>query len=228
MNQSIIAFSDYASGTAAIGSAATDGMTIYDQSTNALFTYNGSAWLNSTPGLMPVYPGTVTAAGGSATVAANGVLTITSAATSVALDGVFTSVYNNYRIIIDADVSSTGGNMSMGLRASGATNSAASYDKSHMYSTNGGTPAGAGSSGGTSWGNFGTTISLRHKHILELQNPAVAKNTTGFMNLDIGFASTVEVGTAALAHRVASAFDGIIFNIGTNGITGTIRIYGYN
>ena len=89
----------------------TDGQYSYLQDTNTTEYWNGSAWVSAgaTPGLVHIYTTTF------------------SAVASVSLDNVFTSDYDNYKVIIN--ITSTGGSgvFYMRMRAVGTDNTTTDY-----------------------------------------------------------------------------------------------------
>jgi len=77
----------------------TDGQDTYLQDTNLTQFWNGSAWQTAgvTPGLTQVTPTSIANSGGSSSLS-GGAVTFTGV-TSISLNGVFTSTYENYFVI---------------------------------------------------------------------------------------------------------------------------------
>ena len=145
-----------------------------------------------------------------------------SAATTVSVNGCFTTAYDNYLLRFNG-VSSVDTNCSLRMRAAGSDNSASSYG----YSLLQGVSAAASSSQAT--GQTSVQIALINTEgfhaAIDVYSPALAANTRFQSN---GGKNT---GTPYLAaflgfHAVASAFDGLTLLPASGNITGTLRIYG--
>jgi hypothetical protein len=137
-----------------------------------------------------------------------------SAVSSVSLNGVFTSEYQNYHILFSR---TSGSSTTMRLRASGTDDSSSNYELRGYF---GGAATGNQNlTGQTSWNvAAGSGVAMAN---MVLSNPAVASPSFGTLSLH-----SVTIGTfAAITHQVSSVMDGISF-LGTT-ITGTIRVYGY-
>jgi hypothetical protein len=170
-------------------------------------------------------------AGGGVTVDAVGLVSF-SAASSVTVNGCFTSTYANYRVVWDIPTTSANLNITMQLRVSG-TSAATAYDRI----VNGGTGAVAAPTmvnnlNQTSW-QVAAATTAQHHSTLDLFRPAVAVGTVGLLS-GIGLtnpptaAGTFAIQQAGLFHRTATAYDGFTLTPSTGTCTGTLRIYGYN
>lgn len=95
-------------------------MTLY-HSTGIIAASGGAA----KPGMVLLKPTSVDHSGTSASIGANGQVTFT-AVTSLSLNGVFTTAYDNYLIVVRS-VASAGVNIGMRMRGSGADDSGANY-----------------------------------------------------------------------------------------------------
>ena len=148
-----------------------------------------------------------------------------SAVSSVSLNNVFNSTYDNYKVMITIDTLEA---KTCGLRmrvsgsdASGATD----YKWSLQYFTGAGNPANDGGSTGAS---SATLLNLSAGGIatgaIEIMNPFLAKFTHSFR---LGaYSSTHHFGS--FIHTVNTSYDGFTLISSSGTITGTVSVYGYN
>jgi hypothetical protein len=220
MRQSVMVFSNAAARTAAITSPL-EGMLTWLEDVNRYESYNGSAWV-SPFGLTQL------------------INTNFTTATSVIIDNVFTTQFDNYKVFIKGDVVSSGNTqvVAMQFRKAGSTITASNYRQAGWFFEATGSTSGGyqGQSGSTSanviiMGAGGPTSSYSS---MEFINPAIAGSQTGWTNL--GFHQYGNT-TAALASKIGyfsngaytvnDNFDGFILTPGSGNITGNIKIYGY-
>ena len=109
-----------------------------------MYVWSGSAWVSvaaeveslanyatvnyasTQPGMKMVVPTSVAVGSGSGSVDTNGAVTF-SGASSVSLNGCFTSAYQNYSIIVNDDSASATGYQLFRLRTNGTDNSTSNY-----------------------------------------------------------------------------------------------------
>lgn len=172
----------------------------------------------SVGGLNLVIPTSVT--GG--TVSTNGQIALSSA-TTVTIDGVFSSSYANYLIIASTNTTSTGSLNSIQLRSGGSTTAGSGYFSSHFYHDLSTTGIVNATNGGSAWALRSVAPSA---YSITLLNPFAATPTMA-TGTYIAPASTLNsTGTFGAHHNGNTSFDGLVFNC--TSATGTIRIYGYN
>lgn len=226
-DQAVMSFASAAARTSAIASP-TDGMVSYLKDSDMVEIYNGSAWTRYGGGLVPVSPSSVAVAGGTATVSTLGVVEFTGATTSISLNGVFTSAYENYRILFRVDTASSGGsNANTRLRASGTDATGANYDRQAVYVLSTNAPAVTASNGATSWG-IGDHSTTGNHAILDIFRPALATSTSVTYSAS-GFVSGASiVNLGGLRHNLATAYDGITFTCSSGTFTGKAQVFGYN
>jgi hypothetical protein len=208
---------------------------IYDSSITAWRNVNtdtGIGTLNAM-GLKNVVPTSVIVNSGSATVNANGAITL-SGGTGIKIAGCFTSTYKNYRVIIDWGKSSVNDNMFFAMM-SGTTPATAGHSYQAITITSG--TITFSQSGNTSFIHFGMTSSAygaaaddtRYASAaIELHSPQLTSITT------TTFQSGSETSTD-LIHRTGSGkqftvapYDGIYFYTGGSvAFSATIQIFGY-
>jgi hypothetical protein len=224
MDQSIMRFATSTARDAAFGGAGeptlAEGMTCYLDDTNSVQSYNGSAWVTLTSSINPpaleLVSGITCSTGGTA---ANGVVTVGSAVSSVVIGNAFSSTYDNYKIVYTGGTGS--GTMSMSLGSS-----TASYYNTLLYGNTFGTPtaSGIGSNNATNWSFVGYVDANICSFCMELQSPNLTKYTT---YSSAAYTSTTNAGTSSGVHQVATAYTSFTL-IPTSTFTGgTVRVYGY-
>lgn len=180
-------------------------------------------------GLVPIVPSSVTVGSGSATTSTSGAVTF-SGVSSVSLNGVFTSAYKNYRLVV-SDINSASGNSNFGLRlrSSGSDNAANSYYQYWTMKRLNGTTQ--DNTGGPSTlytlFSYDANTSYSWNWYGDITSPQAARNTIVTGN---GFAadttSTYNV-LSTILHAVSSSFDGVTFIPTASTMSGTVQIYGY-
>jgi hypothetical protein len=179
----------------------------------------------SRAGLAKIVPSSVAVGSGSGSASALGTVTF-SGASSVSLNGCFSSAYENYRIVINVtSASGTGDRIRFQLRASG-TNTATNYASNGFYwQLNGGASGLEGNqsqyivmgySSGTSWTH----------NVSDIISPFLSA-PTGTIGLTVrGDAYAV---TSAGLQSDSTSFDGFTISpLNAVNITGTVRVLGYN
>jgi len=183
-------------------------------------------------GLVPVTPGSVTVATGTATVNGSGLVTFTGAS-YIQLGNVFTSSYKSYRILAKWDVASGTQYITMTSVTNGTNNTT-----SNWYSFSGLQSYGAGTIGGWqitdpgSWwlGQTSASVPGLNQSAIEVHNNPAAVDRKGLSwitteyNDSSGYRTIVSGGT----YRSVSAFDGFRITPSGSTISGTIQVYGYN
>lgn len=175
-----------------------------------------------TPGLTLVTPTSIANSGGSAS-ASGGEVTFT-AVNTISLNGVFTSAYANYKVMLNLTDRSITDGTTMRLRAAGSDTTSGTYQWSSAR-------LGAALSGGqdnTATSQFLPFGQLNKKYALtfDIFNAAISagSNLVGSCyHFDTVNYITVFSGgnTAAVAH------DGFTFIPASGTVTGKIRVYGY-
>lgn len=185
----------------------------------------------SSMGLKNVVPTSVQVGSGSATVNANGTVTF-SGASSVSLNGVFSSTYTNYRIVLDFTGSSANTSTQLRLRKAGTDYSGAQYNfgglgmRSNSTTSSfvgvsattwslswiNGPAAGAGSSGGT----------------VDVFNPygnSYQKIVASMVGGDATSMAGIYVGGNCFSSQAAN--DGFTLQVASGTFNGTIQVFGY-
>jgi hypothetical protein len=205
MDQSVMSFA----GTAARGSAIpspVEGMVTYLEDTDDISVYNGSSY-DSALGLVLVAKTDFTATG------------------SIQFNNVFTSRYENYRIVFSNVTAGVSAAMSWNLSNGGVQVTTATYGDNRLF--------GQGATIGGQ--NFTSQVGARmmilgstgpSSIVMDLFRPALATQTRSITIGNQADSNTAFLEMFNAFQTDATAFDGINFNYGSN-ISGTVRIYGY-
>jgi hypothetical protein len=184
--------------------------------------------LLASSGVIGVIPTSVAVGSGSGSVGTLGKVTFTGAS-SVSVNGAFTTTYDVYKILIDIPTTSATCTLVAVLRAAGTDATSANYDIQVIQGTTS-TAAAAAAAAGASWGFNGGTTGTLHFITVELSRPALASPTLGFETAFATQNPATAPGMAVrgLSHRLSTAYDGFTITAAGGTITGTIRIHGYN
>jgi len=183
----------------------------------------------SRAGLAKIVPSSV--AVGSGTGSADSLGTVTfSSASSVSLNGVFNSTYDNYKIIFNSDPIATTAQAALLRLRTSSDDSGANYNQSGFYnSSNTASPLQPDAdTNQTSWRSMylTTTAGDYHMAIIEIIVPNLAK-PTGYQMLSsqrVGATSQCVLRSGAL--NTTTQYTGFTLSA-TTAMTGTIRVYGY-
>ena len=147
-----------------------------------------------------------------------------SAASSVTLDNVFTSTFDNYQLVLN--ITNGGTNVDLNMRflkaSDGSEETAASYTYSNQVWNPGGTASLTGVTGSTAFiaGYIGNEIGMN----ANITNPFATKHT-GFTSFRIDTHDYMGMNHCNL--KTSTSYRGIkITGAGTN-MTGTMYVYGY-
>jgi len=172
---------------------------------------------------------TPTSVSGSGVTSSNGKILVSSA-TTIGVNGVFSSAYDNYQVLIELESSNaTAVTTAFRLAASGTANSTAGnyyYASSGHNSQNTGVTTASSTSGdsfilaasGSGLGKLGIAMNLF--------NPFAAQRTSytaiySYFNTSTTFFTNNSAG----GMTVTTAYDGFTISLGT--LSGQIRVYGY-
>lgn len=179
-------------------------------------------------GLIPVSPTSVTVDSGSATVTSTGFITF-SAATVVRLNGVFTSSYKHYRVVMRTMGNTLGAAVYFRYRSSGTDRTTSYYYGGYMCRETGALSGWAGNGTGQfdfsrTWtGNLGTTLAF------DLFSPFDSGSTSG-MNC-LSWANDGSGGFSLNTNGLYSqtdSNDGFSMWVSSGNFTGSLQVYGYN
>jgi hypothetical protein len=213
-------------------------MVIFETDTGYLRVWDGSAWdylsqsqatSEALPpetymGLVKVIPTGVSSAGGTAaTLASNGTITVGTNNTSVTVSGAFSSLYDNYRIIMSGGVANTNLYLAITLSASATAYFGSLYGCSYAA----GAFIGLGTNNAASWPHVGLATTGYTLIDCDLYAPNLVKNTLISSRWSFNLTGT---GYSTFTGEHASAAQHTAFTItptGGNVTGGTIRVYGY-
>lgn len=182
--------------------------------------YNGSAWLDARGSIIP------TSVAGTGTTLSGAVVTATTA-TSVSVNGCFTTAFSLYEVTFDL-TSSGAAVLGLTLRVAG-TNAVTAYDQQYNATVNA-TNFPAQILNAASQALNAQAIIGKYNGQIRFFNPATAVATTANMTLG-GSANPMTAGTgfiqtSYLQHRTATAYDGFTITPSTGTLTGTLTIRG--
>lgn len=171
-----------------------------------------------------VTPTSVDATSGTASISANGSVSFTTC-TAIGINGAFTSDYDNYKIVYEADASQANVTLRAQLRLAGTNSTSINV---YNYQRLNGSGASVNASASTSLGQFEFDTSdgaYRNGVTIIICRPFVAAPTVlhSWGSYDD---TTIELGSMCGTHELSTGYDGISFNVATGSITGSISIYG--
>lgn len=205
-----------------------DGQIVRESDTSRVIVWDQSAskWLPlGIGGLVPVAPSAVSGTG--ATASPNGIISFTGS-TSVSVDGIFSTDFDNYLVLIDVSSASAASQIFARLRYASADDSAANYNTQFLYA-NGATTTAAQFKGANSWQLTAGGTSVGHGIEARLYGPAQPRLTKGIADSidydvsDVTIASRIVLGT-----KNAAAANGLTFFANTGTITGTAQVFAYS
>jgi hypothetical protein len=182
------------------------------------------------PGMRLVVPTSVAVGSGSGSVGSSGTVTF-SGASSVSINGCFSSAYQNYRIVTNLTTPSATLSVAWRLRISG-TDAATNYGYSSQYAYISINAGGQEVNGGNALTSFprlvhGSTTGGGSSSA-DVYRPFEAVETiaTG-VGMDYDSNAGAVLFQKGWRHATASSYDGFTLIPSTSTITGTIRVYGY-
>lgn len=217
-------------GTSAITSQT--GIPATDITSGALDVARGGTGSTTGAGLIPRIPTSVTVGSGSASIDSNGIVTVTGNASYIALNGVFSSAYKNYRIKLFVAGTTNDTYIFVRLRSSGTDITSNYYSGGYQGWSN--STSGTWAAANAAYFYAGLQASLSNGptvYDIELYNPYEATYTKG-TSLGLAANSTNGIGAqmVGLANFNSNVCDGItiLMNGGNVSSGSTIRVYGYN
>ena len=147
-----------------------------------------------------------------------------SAVASQSINSVFSSTYDNYRVVFSATAASAL-TMTIRLRASGSDDSGSNYTLQDLFA-NGSSVTAARVSSQSSWSAVVVRTALLTPMVFDIFNPFTASPT-------VAFAYTVDIGDPAMRQNLMiqnqnTSYDGFNMICSTSNMTGAVSIYGYN
>ena len=206
----------------------------------AVKRYNGTAWVTeaggqidssllqtkAATGLNIVVPTSISLGGGSGSVSANGAVNFTGV-TSVMMNGIFTTDYDNYQIILTLSGISVTSNLRGRLCKNGGGNNTFYYVQEVTFQSTTVSSVRTNNTNAAYLGAFDT--GYPGTRTIDVQSPRLNRVTQmiGMFNrFQSGLGNSS--GLVASDHQVVDTFDGFQIYPDSGNITGTIRVYGYN
>lgn len=180
------------------------------------------------PGMTPVVPTSTVVGSGSATVNSNGKVTFTGA-TSISLNGVFSSGYKNYRVIISDSLQTSVDGAVIGLRFRAAgTDSAVNYYFNGLYQQGPSTQGISTGSNQSQWNMTNAYTNLYNFCDMDIYQPfGVQKTLYKGTFQSYGTSGGLFVTHTGL-HDQTVSYDGLTVTMSTGNASGSISVYGYN
>ena len=172
-------------------------------------------------GLVSMAPTSIVAGSGTATVNADGGVDF-SGATPITLNGVFTSAYDNYLIVMRSD-SPTLDAAYARLRVSGTDASGSNYTYQRLTAAST-TVSGARSTSQTNW-RVGDASGSEYGDTFHLYGPALAQ-PTAYRTVNAGAFNGAEINEFAGTHSLSTSYDGFTVYSAV-ALTGNIHVFGY-
>ncbi len=194
---------------------------------NAYTKAESDSLVGAAPGLKLLVPTSVAVGSGSASIGTAGQVTFTGAS-SVSLNGVFSSTYDNYRLLMSISASSAILSVNLRFRVAGTSASGSNY------SSNG------SNSASTTLSNV--NINTTSLFLFDVYNtipqysgissdilvPALTQFTKfNFQSYGENSSGQNVARSISGVHDVATAYDGIEIFTSTGNITGSVAVYGY-
>jgi len=175
-------------------------------------------------GLVMMKPTAITATSGSGSVTTLGQVNFTTV-TSIKLDGVFTSAYDNYRFVFKASTSAVA-TLSLNFRTTGGADITAANYNQQLFAGTTTTVVASGATAQTSAFMASTQAAAVQSFSGDIWSPFLAEHTTGSQSGTRSNSSVVSnVGFSLQNTTVAG---GLSINISSGNMTGSLSVYAYN
>lgn len=177
-------------------------------------------WAEVVDGMALIEPASITFSGTSAEIVGLGSVTF-SAVTSLSLNGVFSSLFDNYMVSIRA-LGNVANFPSYRLRSSGV-DSTTGYTRQFIFS--GSTTVSANRTTGDVFFDFGTSTTLWGGSCSYWYGPNLSQPTAvRFISADARDGASIS--DYAGTHSVSNAYDGLTIIPNTGSLTGRVAVYG--
>ena len=193
-----------------------EGQMIYETDTDLTYVYGGSAWQQVSGG---------TAVGNSGLVYVG---SVSAASTTIALDSVFTSTYDNYRVVITTTNASVTGTTLFRFRASGSAIATADYLYGGTVYFYNAVPGSWYSGTATSFPLMISSGAVQSTSVIDLSFPRSSNRKTFLANSTHNYSNYIGATTQGFVNLTASTYDGLQITQDAGAtLTGTITVYGY-
>jgi hypothetical protein len=201
------------------------------QGLSFVYVASGTTWYSiapnvTAPGLAIVTPTSIANSGGSSS-ASGGAVTFTGV-TSISLNGVFSSAYDNYVIKYALTGASGNANLTMRLRVAG-TDATGASDYTRQAFVGVGSGSAISTQTGSSWTYSGIAGSPSTVNTVEVFSPFLAVKTNATsrsMSFD-GAGGSWQSAADGFNHSQTSSYDGCTLITSAGSVSGVVRVYGY-
>lgn len=177
-------------------------------------------------GLVSMTPTSISYSGTSATINTNGGVDFT-AVTTLSLNGVFTSDYGNYLMVITHEFSENSILLQCRLRVSGTDASGTNYTYQRLFAGNNNIISGrTTSSTVANIGRSSYATGIPGGDNVYVYGPALAQ-PTAFRNVNVSPEGGAVIEDSASTHSLSTAYDGITLLPNGGSISGTVHVFGY-
>jgi hypothetical protein len=181
-------------------------------------------------GMVKIIPSSVAVGSGTGSASASGTVTF-SGVSSISINGVFSSTYDNYRIVF-GNLNGSGAQQDVGLqlRKNGVNNSSSIYYRQYLNASST-SVSGARVATSSNWIVFAVRDQGPFQAILDIFNPNNATIKTGALGFKAyGSTSENSIIISSYTHDLSSSadFDGFTLTPNSGTASGTVLIYGYN
>lgn len=181
-------------------------------------------------GMIPITPATIAFTGSgseTASINANGGVDF-SACTTVSLNNVFTSTYDNYMVTIRYEHASGAPASRMRLRGSGADATGSNYNKQYWAIDGVATGGALRQTAQAEWNHIGNPAAPTSTsgNAVYLYGPALAR-TTAVRSVCVSAYLGAYYLDAAGTHDLSTAYDGFTFYLATATMSGNMRVFAF-
>ena len=176
-------------------------------------------------GLISMKPSSIAFSGTSATINSDGGVDF-SAVTSLSLNGVFTSAYDNYLIVFGPSVLTSGDQAQyIRLRSAGTDASGSNYAFQFVQASST-VITGSRSTSQTEGRINNASATARSGDHLHVYGPALAQ-PTAIRTVGVNGVSSAVLFDFAITHSLSTSYDGFTIYTAASSITGTVHVFGY-
>lgn len=185
------------------------------------------SWAFPNSGMVLIRPSSIAFSGVTASITVNGSVSF-SAVDSLSLNGVFTSAYDNYMIVVRANSSNDSTAIYYRLRTSGTDASGSNYTNQQLFVTS--TTVSAGRTAET-FGRIGAISSTtydRGGYGANIYGPCLAQPTALRSFTTTGYSSTHtrNIDDYGSTHSLSTSYDGVTLYPSQGNFTGLVSVYG--
>jgi len=178
-------------------------------------------------GIVPVVPTSAAVGSGTYSISNGGVVTF-AGATSISIDGAFSSAYNRYKIVVNANVASGENWLELRLRSAGANITTTKYSYTIRRGESGVTQSTDNSGQTSALTAISGPNSGGNTHTFDINNPYTATYTNWFgQSESVLSAGTFNMTTFGGMFIDNTSFTGFTITPQGSNLNGTIQVYGY-